>query len=568
MAADPGARADGPGAAPYEINVAVLFEATAARVPDRPAVVHRGATRSFGELADRSRRLARYLADRGLGCHTERAGLAGHETGQDLLAQYLHNGPEYLEGALGSFRARVAPFNVNYRYVVEELVQLFADARPRAVQFHARYAPVLAEVLAVHGPIDVLLQVADHSGRALLPGAVDYESALASVVPSLDVRPAPDDLYVLYTGGTTGRPKGVLWRQADIAVSAFGLVDRRSGAEWTSLESQLAAISPTARRMLASAPFMHGAAQWGVLQTLCEANTVVVQNDVDRLDPADIWDTVERERVNVLTIVGDAFARPLLDEIEARPRDVSSLRIITSGGAALQPANKQRLLDAVPGLRLIDGMGSSEAGSLGRAQTNADQQAAARVFEPSSGTTVVADDLGEVLAPGHDGIGWLATGGRVPLGYLGDPAKTAATFPTIGGVRFSVPGDRARLLPDGLIEVLGRDAVTINTGGEKVFAEEVESAVKAHPGVVDTVVCGRPSERWGSEIVAIVATRDGEPIDRDELIAECAHHLARYKLPKAIVFVPEVRRNPNGKADYRWAVETARAASNPARPAS
>ena len=542
---------------PYEIDLATLFEAVAARVPERPAVVHRGVVTSFGALSERVRRLASYLERRGLGCHRERAGLVGHETGQDLLAQYLHNGVPYLEGTLGSFRARVAPFNVNYRYVAEELVQLFADARPRAIQFDGRYAPVLSEVLATVGPVEVLLQVDDGSGQPLLPGAVDYEAALASVDQEPVSVPSPDDLYVLYTGGTTGRPMGVLWRQGDAAVSALTLVDRRTGAEWASLADQLGAIGPTARRMLASAPFMHGAAQWGVLQTLGEGNTVVIQRDVDRLDPADIWDTIEQARVNVLTIVGDAFARPLLDELETRPRDVSSLRIVTNGGAALQPANKQRLLAAVPGLRLFDGMGSSEAGALGRAQSAPGRDTPARVFEPSPGTTVVADDLSRVLAPGHDGIGWLATHGRVPLGYLRDAAKSAATFPVIDGVRFSVPGDRARLLADGTIEVLGRDAVTINTGGEKVFAEEVEAAVKAHPGVSDTVVCGRPSDRWGSEVVAIVATRDGAPIALDELLAECGRHIARYKLPKAVVFVPEVRRNPNGKADYRWAVDTA-----------
>ena len=473
------------------------------------------------------------------------------------MAQYLHNGFEYLEGTLGAFRARVAPFNVNYRYVAEELAALFADARPAAIQFHARYAPVMAEVLRLHGPVGVLLQVDDGSGHALLPGAVEYEAALASVEPELAAVPSPDDLYVLYTGGTTGRPKGVLWRQADAAAAALHLTNRRTDAEWSSLAEQLANLSPRPGRMLASAPFMHGAAQWGVLQTMCEGNTVVIQSTVDRLDPADIWDTVEQERVNVLTIVGDAFGRPLLDELEARRRDVSSLKIVTSGGAALQPANKARFIAAIPGLRLIDGLGSSEAGSLGRAHASADAVAGARMFVPSPGTTVVSDELTEVLLPGHDGDGWLATQGRVPLGFLGDAAKTASTFPIIDGVRFSVPGDRARLLADGTIEVLGRDAVTINTGGEKVFAEEVEAALKHHPNVADTIVCGRPSERWGAEVVAIVSTKDGAAIGPDELLAVCARHLARYKLPKAFLFVPEVHRNPNGKADYRWAAAQA-----------
>ncbi|MEZ5257596.1 MAG: AMP-binding protein [Ilumatobacteraceae bacterium] len=541
----------------YEINLAMVFEGVASRVPDRPAIVHRGRVTSFADLSDRVRRLARFLADRGLGCSRERSELAGHECGQSLMAQYLHNGTPYLEGLLGGFRARVAPFNVNYRYVVEELVELFADARPEAIQFDGRYAATLAAVLERIDTVPVLLQVDDGSGALLLDGAVDYEEALASVPADPGVVPSPDDLYVLYTGGTTGRPKGVLWRQGDAAVSALHLTNRRADREWASLDEQLDALGGKAGRMLASAPFMHGAAQWGVLQTLCEGNTVVIQSDVDRLDPVDIWDTVERERVSVLTIVGDAFGRPLLDEIEARPRDVASLRIITSGGAALVPANKQRFVDAIPGIRLIDGLGSSEAGALGRAHTSGEGSAAARVFEPSPGTVVLDEERCRVLEPGEDRAGWLATKGRVPLGYLRDVAKTAATFPIVDGIRFSVPGDRARPLADGTIEVLGRDSVTINTGGEKVFAEEVEAAVKHHPDVVDVIACGRPDERWGTAVVAVVSTRDGRTVTREEIVRACEPHLARYKLPKDVVVVADVKRNPNGKADYRWAAAIA-----------
>jgi fatty-acyl-CoA synthase len=541
-----------------ELNLALVFEGVAARLPDRPAILHGDHCLTFAELGSRARRLARYLHDQGLGCFAERGDLAGHEPGQHLLAQLLHNGPEYVEGLLGSYRARVAPFNVNYRYTADEIRYVLLDAGARAVQFHACFAPVLAEVLPDLPADVVLLQVADGSGHPLLPGAVDYEAALASVPPELDeVTPSPDDLYLIYTGGTTGKPKGVMWRQADLAVAGLGLIDRRQGTEWKSLDDMLEAMRPHPIRLLSCAPFMHGAGQWAALQVLAEGNTLVIHRDPSGFDPGAIWDTVAEHQVAAMLIVGDAFARPLADELEARPREVTSLRMLTTGGAATQPAYKERLRKAIPGLAIVDNVGSSESGIQARNRHEGPSPTGVATFEPDRAMAVVSADYQAFLTPGHEGTGWLAKRGRIPLGYLHDAAKSERTFPVVEGLRVTIPGDRVRQLADGQVVLLGRDAAVINTGGEKVYAEEVEAAVKLSPQVLDAVVCGRPSERWGSEVVAIISAAPGTTVDESELLELCARQLARYKLPKAFVVVPEVRRSAAGKADYRWAAELA-----------
>jgi 3-oxocholest-4-en-26-oate---CoA ligase len=474
------------------------------------------------------------------------------ESGQDQLALYLYNGNEYLEGMLGAYKARVAPYNVNYRYVDEELEYLLNNAKTRALIYHAAFAPRVASVRGKVPSLEVLIQVADSSGNALLPGAVDYETILRqSSAAAPPEQPSPDDLYILYTGGTTGMPKGVLWRQADILVAALG--GRGPDGILETLDAYVERARPGNVKTLPAAPYMHGAGHWIALSALHQGNPVFIQSDVERLDPDDILSLIEREKINYLQIVGDAFARPIVDAIRNGRYDLSSLTILLSGGAPLNASIKAEILELLPHVMIIDGLGSSEAGGQGVQISNRQTGASTGKFMPGPDNCVVDETMTKALAPGHDGMGWWAKRGFVPLGYLDDEGKTARTFVTIDGVRFSVPGDRARHLADGTIELHGRDSVTINSGGEKIFAEEVEHALKQHPAVYDAVVAGRPSERWGQEVVAVVQLRDGIRATDADLAAECAKHIARYKLPKAYVYRDAIVRSPSGKADYRWA---------------
>jgi fatty-acyl-CoA synthase len=546
-----------------EYNLAQVHDAVAAAVPDRECIVWRDRRLTYAQVAERTNRLANHLGAAGLGAHAERAALGGHESGQDHLAVYLHNGNEYLESMLGSYKARVAPFNVNYRYVAEELRYLLSDAGARAVVFHSAFADRVAEVRAELPALQVLLQVDDGTGAPLLEGATWYEEALAAASPGAPaVDRSPDDLYILYTGGTTGMPKGVLWRQADIFVGAMGGRNLGTGAEWASLEDVVEAARNGGAHLLPAPPFMHGAGHWLAFNAFTGGNTVCIQDEVVGFDPDDVWRTIERERCNILLIVGDAFGRPLVDQLEATGTgtggyDLSSLLMVISGGAPLNSTLKDRFLAQLPTVMVMDAVGASETGSQMSHLSAAGQQASTGTFTPGPGAAIVSDDLTQVLAAGHEEVGWLAQQGRVPLGYLGDADKTARTFPVIDGVRYSVPGDRARLTAEGLIELYGRDSVTINSGGEKIFAEEVEQALAHHPDVYDVVVAGRPSERWGSEVVAIVQLRQGATVDEAGLLAEAETHIARYKLPKELRFVEHIQRSPSGKADYRWAKDQA-----------
>ncbi|MEQ1786477.1 MAG: acyl-CoA synthetase [Acidimicrobiales bacterium] len=546
-----------------EYNLADLYDAVSAAIPDRECIVWRDRRLTFAEVAERTNRLANHLVGAGLGAHAERDALGGHESGQDHLACYMHNGNEYMESMLGAYKARVAPFNVNYRYVAEELRYLLNDAGARAIVFHSTFADRLAEVLPDLPALTVLLQVDDGSGVGLLPGAQWYEEALAAASPDRpDVQRSPDDLYILYTGGTTGMPKGVLWRQADIYVGALGGRNLGTGSEWESVDEIVEGARNGGARLLPAPPFMHGAGHWLALNAMNGGNTICIQDDTVGLDADDVWRTIEREQVNILLIVGDAFGRPLVDQLEVaadkgEPYDLSSMLMVISGGAPLNSTIKDRFLAQLPTVMVMDAVGASETGSQMSHMSAAGQAASTGTFTPGPGAAIVSEDLSAALEAGHAEVGWLAQKGRVPLGYLGDADKTARTFPVIGDVRYSVPGDRARLTADGVIELYGRDSVTINSGGEKIFAEEVEQAIAHHPDVYDVVCAGRPSERWGQEVVAVVQLREGATASPDDLLAEAATHVARYKLPKAFVFRDAIVRSPAGKADYRWAKEQA-----------
>jgi fatty-acyl-CoA synthase len=534
------------------LNLAVIHEAIAEAIPERECLVHRNRRLTWAQVTDRSRRLGDLLRAHGLGCRRSRADLENWESGQDHIGLYLYNGIEFLEAMLGVFKARAAPFNVNYRYVEEELIYLFENADAKAVIFHACFAPTLARIRKRLPQVGLWLQVDDGSGELLLEGALDYEEALASASPTPPRDLSPDDLYVLYTGGTTGMPKGVLWRQEDI----FGAALTPRG-----VERNLAALVERAKRegirALPAPPFMHGAAHWVAFNMWHVGGTIIVQSNPQGLDPDDIWTTVEKERVNALTIVGDAFARPLLEGLEKRDYDLSSLRLLTSSGAILAAALKDEFLRAVPGLRILDALGSSESGQQGSQISRSGEKTSSGDFVLVEDNVILREDFSELVPPGSEEQGWLARRGFVPLGYYRDAEKTLKTFPVVDGVRYSVPGDRAVAEADGRLRLLGRDSVTINSGGEKIFAEEVEQALKHHPSVYDAVVVGTPHPRWGQQVTAIVKLRERARASEEELRRAAEAQIARYKLPRAFVFVDQILRSPSGKADYRWAKQKA-----------
>jgi len=538
-------------------NLALIHEAIAEKIPEREAIVFRNRRFSWRELTDRTRRLADLLRSSGIGCHTERSNLENWESGQDHVGLYLRNGNEYLEGMLGAFKARAVPFNVNYRYVDDELIGLLVDADARALIFHASFAPVLDRIRGRLPRLELLIQVSDDSAEPLLPGALDFEQALAAAQPSLPAPDlSPDDLYILYTGGTTGSPKAVLWRQEDIFHSAL------YSSEAESLEDVIARALNEGPRVLTAPPFMHGAAHWVAFNMWFVGGTVIVPSNVLRLDPADVWSTIERERATALCIVGDAFGRPLADELRTGDYDVSRLRLITSGGAILTAALKRELLDQIPGMRILDALGSSEAGTQASQYTQKSDVATTGDFAMKPENFVLNADLSGIAEPGSSELGWAARRGRVPLGYFKDPRKTAETFPIVDGVRYAVPGDRARVAADGSMQLLGRDSVTINTGGEKVFAEEVERALKHHPSVYDAIVVPTPHERWGQQVTALVAVREGDTLSASDLIESSRNLIAAFKLPRRVIFVDEIVRAPSGKPDYRWAKSRALEASS------
>jgi 3-oxocholest-4-en-26-oate---CoA ligase len=511
-----------------EFDLATLHEAIGAALADEPCVIA-DRTFSWRQTTERTRRFAAMLRAHGLG--GRRPSQHPWQTGQDHVGVYLHNGPEYLETVLGAHKASAVPFNVNYRYTATELAYLLRDANAAAVVYGSQFAPVLAEALALLDRRPLLIQV----GAGESPDdAIDYEAALAGADPAQGFPlGSPDDRHLLYTGGTTGMPKGVIWRMGDLIAGPLGV---RNAA---TIEDAVARACRIRGRVLAAPPLMHGAGVGFALGGWLSGATVVIQPHPERFDAAALLDSCERHGVNSMAIVGDAFGAPLVAELEQHPRELPCLRLLVNSGAMLRDTLKDRLRELLPQLRITDVLGASETGLHAKRS--------GRSFAARGDTTVLDDTRTRLALPGE--IGWMAQGGHIPMGYLGDPEKTTSTFVTIDGRRFSVPGDRAKLLADGTFEFLGREATTINTAGEKVFAEEVEQVVRAVPGVIDAVVVGRPSQRWGQEVVALY---QGD-VAAGELAAGCRKCLAGYKVPKDFIRVEAIGRHANGKADYAWA---------------
>ena len=528
-----------------EFNLADLWERVADTIPDAEAVVHGERRSSYAELDERATRLANYLAAEGVGP-------------DDHVAVYLVNSVEYIEAMLAAYKLRAVPINVNYRYVADELRYILDDSDSKAIVFDHEFAARLA---AVHASLPLLTTrvVVDDGTGSDVPrelGAVDYETALAgaSAVRDFGHRSA-DDLYIVYTGGTTGNPKGVMWRAEDIFFGALG-GGGGLGGEPIGTPEQITDDLSAGLRCHPACPLMHGTGQWVTLATLYSGGTVVLLPD-RHFDATRTWELIDRESVVFLVIVGDAFARPLIDAHDALDPavDISSLIVVLSGGAILSPAVREAWTERLPGVLVMDGFGASETGAQGQALATADDAVNdAPRFRVNDETTVLDDDLRETPV---GVVGKLARRGHVPLGYYKDPEKTAATFPVIDGVRWSVPGDHARLEEDGTISVLGRGSVSINTGGEKVYPEEVEGVLKSHAAVFDAVVVGVPDERWGERVVAVVQFRPGTSATLDELVRHADSHVARYKVPRDLVTVDSIVRSPSGKPDYRWAKSTA-----------
>jgi fatty-acyl-CoA synthase len=527
-----------------------VLDVVTVAAPEREMLVWNSTRRSYAEVQDRTTRLAAYLHEQALGVQRERDALERWECGQSRVAIVLSNCPEYVETMIGGWRARAVPYNVNHHYNAREVAALLRQIGTDAVVYHRRLAPLLAEA-ELDGR--VLLHVDDGSGVDPLPVSVAFEDAIAS---SVDVEvlptPSPDDVYLVCTGGTTGKPKGVLWRQADAYVSCMGGMDGATA-------EQIAAIAEHGAGVwFASPPMMHAAAQWTVFSCLHNGGTVVLHDDASPFDARTILETAQRERVNLMTIVGDAYARPIVDELRRHSYDLSSLHSLGTGGAFTSPALKHDLLELVPHLVVRDGYGSSETGGMAFGASKKGDET--RRFEPGAGARVVSPDRSRFLEPGDDETGWIVRTGRIPLGYLDDPVATEQTFPIIAGERVSVPGDRGTLGVDGQITVLGRDSMVVNTGGEKVFVEEVEEVIRRHPDVLDALVVGRPSERFGHEVVALVQLRPGASMTAREVRDFAAESLARFKAPRAVRFCDQIGRHPSGKANYTWARDAAVAA--------
>ncbi|MEV0660262.1 acyl-CoA synthetase [Actinomadura luteofluorescens] len=514
-------------------NLADLLEILAAAGPDRPALVAGAERRTYRQLSERASRVGHHLAE------------AGVRPGEHV-AILAYNRAEWIEAMLGTFKIRAVPIPVNFRYVAAELRHVLADSDSVAL---IGERSLLARVEEIRGELPALRHVVvlEDGSEAEIPGAVEYEKALAGAAPDDDFpERSGDDRYIMYTGGTTGYPKGVEWRCEDIFFGALG-GGNVLGDPIGSPEELAANADQPAMAVLDCAPVMHGAGQWVAFMGLFSGAKVVLYTD-HAFDADKALRLLAEEQANVMMLVGDVMARPVAKALASGDHDTSSLMAIASGGAPLTEGAKAALREHLPNIMFLDNYGASETGACGPSVGG--KEGTAR-FMMKPGITVLDDEL-NVVRPGE--IGRLARSGHIPLGYYNDPAKTASTFFTAAdGTRWSIPGDFASLEEDGTITLLGRGSLVINTGGEKVYPEEVEVALKDHPAVEDAVVVGLPDERFGQRVAAVVAPRPGATVTLEDLTEYCRERLAGYKLPRQMTLVDEVQRTAVGKSDYKWA---------------
>ena len=530
-----------------EFNLADLFENAVDAFGDREYLVCDGKRRTYREMDERANRLAHHLQASGIGPG-------------DHVGIYAYNCVEWIETLWAVFKIRAVWININYRYVEDELRYLFDNADLKALVFAREFAPRLRGVRDALPLLRHTVAIDDGSGADLAGiDAVDFEAAMASGSPERDFAPrSPGDLYILYTGGTTGMPKGVVWRHEDVFMALGGGIDPLTGERTPSPEHMVEkGRMGFTITMFPIAPLMHGATQWAVMGQSFVGNKMVL---TAKFDPRQVWELVEREKINSIMITGDAMGRPMIEALKAPDAhwDVSSLLSLSSSAATFSPSVKDEYFEKFPNLVMTDAVGSSEGGNNGMVMVQPGQTAMKGGPTVSRlGNTVVLDEDGNPIEPGTGQIGKIARAGDIPIGYYKDPVKTAETFVTYGGVRYAIPGDYAQVEADGRLTLLGRGSVSINSGGEKIFPEEVEAAVKSHPDVFDCTVVGVPDERWGQRVCALVQIRPGTAPSLEDVQRHCREKIAGYKLPREMHVVDSVVRSPSGKPDYRWARETA-----------
>lgn len=531
-------------------HIADLFEYSADLVGERIALVQGDRSLSYAELDARATRLAHALQEQGVTPH-------------DRVALYSRNTIEAIESMLAIYKLRAIMVNINYRYVADEVRHILTDSAASAVIVEERYVPTLTAALGEDSACHTIVVVSDGASGEGTSGAVsaslgdavsavDYESIIAGASDTRDFgERAGDDIYILYTGGTTGAPKGVMWRHEDVIMVLGGGINPLSGEKVTSerqLAEQGAAMDPIIAHALP--PLIHGGAQWAILQALFQGRTSVVEPE---FDPVQVWNNVARHKINLLFITGDAMARPLIDSWDPDTFDASSLMYVGSSAAMLSRSVREQWLEAFPNLFLTDNIGASETGFSGIEQVTKDHPMSSGPRVRIDAETTVLDATGTPVVPGSGVVGKIARSGHIPLGYWRDEEKTAATFKTYDGVRYSIPGDDATVEADGTVTMLGRGSVSINTGGEKVHPEEVESALKAHPEVFDVFVVGVPDERMGNKVAAVASLRGERVPSLTEINDTARRFIAGYKCPRAVWFVDQLKRSPAGKPDYRWA---------------